>query len=171
MSKYVSVTLPVVADAGEHTQHLVQVSGHGVSPSLGELRVDVGTGRLVHPAGLLLVAQRAQVAFYRGKLQLQLPDERTELPHEELQPRGLLGAGASTAAATTYPQFELGPQCGVEETLPPSRTHRRGPELVSVGQKGEYMDDKLAGQSHGSDTPAQSHGELRNALFESQPDI
>lgn len=43
--------LPVVSYAGEHTQHLVQVGNHGVSPSLGQLRVAFGTGRLVHPSG------------------------------------------------------------------------------------------------------------------------
>lgn len=144
-----NLTLPVVADAGEHTQHLVQVGSHGVPPSFGELRVAV---RLLHPGGGWgVVVQRGQVAFHRGELQLKLPHEGAELPHEELQPRGLLGAGAAvttstTATATaTYPQFELRPQRRVEETLPPSGAHGRGPELVSVGQKGEDVDDELAG--------------------------
>lgn len=99
----------------------------------------------------------AKVSFHRYELQLQLSHKRAKLSHEELKLRGLVGAGAPTA---TYSQFELGPQRGVEQTLPPPRAHGRGPELVSVGQKGEYMDNELAGQSHGSDTPAQSHGEL-----------
>ena len=140
-----NVTVPVVADACDHTQHLVQVGGHGVPPSLGELRVAVRTGWLVHPGGGRVVAQGAEIAFYRREFQLQLPHERTELPHEELQPRGLLGTGAAAEPPAAYPQLELGPQRRVEETLPPPRTHGRGPELVSVGQKGEYMDDKLAG--------------------------
>lgn len=33
------------------------------------------------------------------------------------------------------------------------------------------MHDKLAWKSHGPDTPAQSHGELRKLLSETQPDI
>ena len=156
--------LPVVANAGEDTQHLVQVGGHGVSPSLGELRVAVGTGRLVHSWGGRVVVQRAQITLHGGEFKLQLPHERTEFPHEELQSGRLLGGTGAVEATTTYPQFELGPQSGVEETLPPPGAHGRGPELVSVGQKGEYMDDKLAGQSHGSNTPAQSHGELRKTL-------
>lgn len=148
---------PVVAYVCEHTQHLVQVGGNGVSPSLGELRVIIGNRRLVHPAWRRVAAvQQAEVAFARRQFQLQLPHEGAELPHEELQLRGLVGAA--------YPQLELGPQRGVEETLPPSRADGRGPQLVSVGQKGEYVDDKLAGQSHGSDTPAQSHGELKRLL-------
>jgi len=155
--------IPVVADAGEHTQHLVQVGGHGVPPSLGELRVAVG---LVHPGGRRVAVQRAQVALHRRELQLQLAHEGAELAHDELQLRGLLGAGAAA-----YPQFELGPQRRVEEALPPSRAHGRGPELVSVGQKREYVDDELAGQSHGSDTPAQSHGEQRKLQSETRPAI
>lgn len=164
------LTLPVVADAGEHTQHLVQIGGHGVPPSLGELRVIIGTRRLVHPGGRRVAVQRTQVAFHRCEFKLQLTHEGTELPHEELQLRVLLRAGAATVTPTTYPQFELGPQRRVEETLPPSWTYGRGPELVSVGQKGEYVNDKLAGQSHGSDTPAQSHGKLRKLLSESRRD-
>lgn len=118
------LTLPVVADAAEHTQHLVQVGGHGVPPSLGKLRVVIGTGRLLHPGRRLLAVQGTKVAFHRCELQLQLPHEGTELPHEELQSRGLLGAGAAvtttTTTAATYSQFKLRPQRGVEETLPPS---------------------------------------------------
>lgn len=164
-------TLPVVAYAGEHKQHLVQVGGHGVSPSLGQLRVVIGTGRLVHPGGRRVAAQRTKVTFHRREFQLQLTDEWTELPHEELQSRCLLRAGAAAVTTATYSQLELGPQRGVEETLPPPWAHGRGPELVSVGQKREYVNDKLAGQSHGSDTPAQSHGEQKKLLSENRPDI
>lgn len=157
----VNSTIPVVTDAGEDAQHLVQVGGHGVSPSLGELRVAIG---LVHPVGRLAAVQGAEGALHRGQFQLQLPHEGAELAHEKLQLWGLLGAGAAAVATTTYPQLELGPQRRVEETLPPPATHGRGPQLVSVGKEREYVDDKLAGQIHGSDTPAQSHGETRQLL-------
>lgn len=53
-----NLRLPVVANVGEHAQHLVQVGGHGVSPSLGELRVIIGTGRLAHPAGRRVAVER-----------------------------------------------------------------------------------------------------------------
>ena len=95
-------TIPVVADVGEHTQHLVQVGGHGVSPSLGELRVVIGTRGLVHPARRRVAVERANVAFHRGEFQLQLPHEGTELAHEELQSRGFLGAGATAATTAAY---------------------------------------------------------------------
>lgn len=132
--------LPIVADAGEHTQHLVQVGGHGVPPPLVRL---LAAGRLLHPGCRRVVAQRAEVSFHQ--LQLQLPHEGAELPHEELQLGRLIGTGAVTAAAAAYPQFELGPQRGVEQALPPAGTHGRGPELVPVGQEGEDVDDELAG--------------------------
>lgn len=152
-------SLPIVSDACQNTQNLVQVGGCGVFPSLRQLRVAVGVLRLLHPGGGRVVAQGAEVAFHRSDFQLQLSHKRAKLSHEKFQFLAFFGARIITPPA--YPQFELGPQRGVKQTLPPSRTHSRGPELVSVGQKGKYVHDKLAGQSHGSDTPTQSHGELR----------
>lgn len=91
----VNATLPIVADASEYTEHLVQIGGHGVSPSLRQLRVIVGAVRLVHPAGRWVVVERNYVAFHRGEFQLQLPHEGAELPHKELQLRGLIRAGVA----------------------------------------------------------------------------
>lgn len=78
----------------EHNHHLVQVGGDGVFPSRRELRViDGGDGKLVHPfQRRLLLAQEVDIVLARRQLQLQLPHEVAELPHDELQFRGLLGA-------------------------------------------------------------------------------
>lgn len=62
-----NITLPIVADATEHTEHLVQITGHGVSPSLRQLRVVVGAVRR-HPAGRRLAAERNNAALHRVEL-------------------------------------------------------------------------------------------------------
>lgn len=98
----INTRLPIVADATEYTEQLVQINGHGVSPSLRQLRFIIGAVRLVHPAGRWVVVDRNNIAFHRRELQLQLPHKGTELPHKELQLLGLIGAAVAIFTTSTY---------------------------------------------------------------------